>query len=949
MAAPPPSSSSSRVPIVLGTLFAALLAWLAWSSAGTQDDARTRDETSVGSDGSPTSKPERERPSTRARSEHASVAGRVRSSGGEPLRDARVTLLPLTGDEREPIDLRCDAAGDWSITTLEPGRYALSATAAEHLAATRPELRVEAGAELRGIDLVLERGGSLLSGRIRDLTGGEIEGARIQITPLGGLARVHERDSFFALSDAAGRYAVQVPEGRFRVRAGHVDYSSVEVVLELASGARTQDFELVPMAVIEGVVVRASDRSPVADARVSWSREVVRQRVHDSEVVLEPGGMVRSDAAGRFRIRGLLPGTVLISARAPSLASEAPTPVPIAIAEHVAGVEVLVDAALDVRGRVVADDDPSVGVAGAEVALGSAQGPRVGAQADAEGRFVIHGVLPGTYELDASAEGWLPSMSTPLQVDAERGDEPVVTLSRGHMIRGRVEPPGAATVALELAPTTVEFGPGKGPRMGMTMMRSMTAEASSDAQSGRFELGPVGPGTYGLVARASDGRGGTLEVEVATRDVEDVVLRLDARAKLAGVVHDALGQPVAGASVLARRVRDDRAKVQVIVDGRELTANAAPTSDTGHYELLGLDAGSWAIEVRDAHGDPLAWAEGGAQELVVTLGEAEQRTLDLRVEARDGRVTGTLRDAEGKPVADAWVSIRFTPELRAPTPPREGEGPRSEMVMRVESDAGLGRSDIPPTLTDAAGRFAFAHLRRAPHVVVAELHGSKATKSAVTPDADIVLELAPLGRIEGKVLAAADEDCMARACLVRLGGPSGRSGTAREGSFEFERLEPGRYTVTIQTSTGGASVELEVEGGHTATAELAIQRFARIRGRMLDDAEQPIVGAIVMVGDSPEEGMVEIRQEGDIEPLVTDAEGRFDVAAAPGGRVVLLLDPKEPRPLALERVVVESGKDVDLGDLHPAPPDAFGPGPGGPSGPDGPGGPEGPVVEQGEP
>lgn len=935
MAAPPPSSSSSsRVPIVLGTVFVALLAWLAWSFAGS-DDARTpSDETSEAAAGSREQTRQTERGPARTKSEHASVAGRVRAREGEPLHDARVTLLPLAREGAEPIDVRCDDAGDWSIAALEPGRYAVSATASEHLPATRPELRVEAGAELRGVDLVLERGGSLLSGRIHDLTGGEIEGARVQITPVGGLARVRERESFFALSDAEGRYAVQVPEGRFRVRAGHPDYSSVEVVLELATGARTHDFELVPMAVIEGVVVRASDRSPVADASVSWSREVTRQRGLDSAVVLEPGGMLRSDAEGRFRIRGLLPGTVLIAARGPALASQAPTAVPIAIAERVEGVEILVDAALDLRGRVVSEDDASVGVAGAELVLGNDAGPRVRALADAEGRFVIHGVLPGSYQLDASAEGWLSSAPTPVRVDAERSDEPTIALSRGRMIRGRVDPAGAAVIGLEMAPTELDLGPGAGPRMGVMMMRAMTAEASSDPATGRFELGPVGPGHYTLVATASDGRGGKLEVEVAASDVEDVVIHLDARAKVSGLVRDAQGQPVAGASVLARRVRDDRAKVQVIVDGRELTANAAPTSDTGQYELLGLESGAWTLEVRDAHGDVLAWAEGGQQPLALTLGEAEQRTLDLRVEASDGRVSGTLRDAEGKPVADAWVSIRSTPELRPPPAPSADEGPRSEMVMMVESDVGLGHGDIPPTLTDAQGRFAFERLRRGPHLVVAELHGSKASKAAVIPDADIVLELAPLGRIEGSVLAAAGEDCMARACLVRLGGPSARSGTARAGSFEFERLEPGRYMITIKTSTGGTSVEVDVEAGRTATAELTIQRFARVRGRMLGSDDQPVVGALVLVGDSPSEGMIEISQDGSEEPIVTDAEGRFDVAAAPGGRVILVLDPKQPQPLALEFLVIESGKDVDLGDLHPAPPDAFGPGPNAPEGPE---------------
>lgn len=936
-AAPP---SSSRVPILLGVVLITVLGVLAWFVA--RDDAPTHAGPRETSQPAPQTKASTPSKSTVAESTRlASVSGQVRSREPErELGEARVTLLPLPlggaseGEASEPIDLRCDDAGRWSTTGLAPGRYAVSATATGHLPDTRPELRVEPGAELRGIDFVLAPGGATLTGQVRDRTGGEIEGAHVQLTPVGGLARLRERESVFASTDAAGRYAIQVPEGRFRVRASHVDYTSEQVVLEFGAGDRTQDFELVPSASIEGVVLRADDRSPVAEAQVAWTREVtLLQPGRERAVVLERGGTLTTDAEGRFRIRGVSPGTVLIDARAPGLASEAPVALPISIAEHVEGVEVLVGPAADVRGRVVASDDPTQGVGGAEVALRGPTGPGARALADDEGHFVIHGVVPGGYELVASAEGWLPAQATHVAVPLAADDELVVALARGLAIRGRVEPPTSAEIAIEIAPESIEFGSGT---MGMNMT-AMTARATSEPDEGRFELAPVVPGTYTLVARAADGRAGTLAVAVGPSGADEVVIRLEPRARIAGVLRDVQGKPVAGATVVARKTRGDRAKVQVIVDGRELTASTAPTSDEGRYELLGLDAGEWTIEVRDAQGDPLAWAEGAREPLALRLLAAEQRELDLVVEARDGRITGTLRDAEGSPVADAWVSVTFVPGRPArPEPGPEGEA-RSEMTMIMRSDEDLaGASAIPPTLTDAEGRFAFAGLRRGPHVVSAESRGAKATQTEVIPDADLILELAPLGTLEGSVLAAADEDCIARACVVRLAGPISRTGSARAGRFVFERLEPGRYTATIKTTTGGSSVEVEVEAGERASVEIAIQRFARIRGRVLDEADAPVVGALVLVGESPEEGMVEVNQDGSEEPIVTDAEGRFDVAAAPGGRAILILDPELPRPLAVERVVVESGKDVDLGDLHPPPPDAFGPGPG-------------PVVEEGGP
>ena len=59
---------------------------------------------------------------------------------------------------------------------------------------------------------------------------------------------------------------------------------------------------------------------------------------------------------------------------------------------------------------------------------------------------------------------------------------------------------------------------------------------------------------------------------------------------------------------------------------------------------------------------------------------------------------------------------------------------------------------------------------------------------------------------------------------------------------------------------------------------------------------QPIVGAIVMVGDSPEEGMVEIRQEGDVEPLVTGADALGVDYGAIRVRLVPTAVGAQPRP-----------------------------------------------------
>jgi protocatechuate 3,4-dioxygenase beta subunit len=396
-------------------------------------------------------------PTRREGAEPTGASGRVRSREGEAIADAVVTLAPLGDDRGLPLTARSDASGEWSITAIEPGRYALSATAAGFLAGLRPELTLRAG-DNPGLDVRLERGGNLLSGVVSDATGGVIESALVQVTPQTGIVRMRERDSYFTLTDAEGRYALQIPDGRHRVRASHLDYASEQVVLELAGSPAQRDFALVPTAVIEGIVRRESDGEPVAHAEVEWSR--AREQIlpgGDRISIRERGGRVIADGEGRFRIRGLPPGVVELSARASQLVSESGVEVVVGIAERVEEVELWLSAAADVHGRVVAaaDGEP---IEGASVEL---FGPGLSATTDATGQFEIRGVLPGPHRLLASAEGFQMNEPLAIEVGVGVGETIELALERGLMIRGRVEPASLAEVAIELRPENLRMGGGR--------------------------------------------------------------------------------------------------------------------------------------------------------------------------------------------------------------------------------------------------------------------------------------------------------------------------------------------------------------------------------------------------------------------------------------------------------------------------------------------------------
>ncbi len=933
--------SSSPLPwILIASAAAIALGVLLWlragepegETAGSDPNAETRDPKQRGS-GSAVS------PSGSIRSTAPALgraSGTVQARGGEALAHAMVTLAPHDSERgetetTEPMVTHTDARGQWSLEAISPGRYTLSATALGYLPGRVPNLRFAAQAERSGLALTLDPGGNLLSGTIRDATGGVIEAGLVRLSPVMGLAGI--RDSFFASSDEQGRYAVQVPDGRFRVTASHPDYSSARAVLDLSGGARERDFELVPMGVITGVVRRESDESRVPGASVTWSRQRMFEVPHGGRVTInERGGSVRTDDQGKFVIRGLPPGTVSLAARAPGLATAAPTQVPVAMAEHIEGIEVWTVEAADIRGRVVArspEDPDAPGLGGALVKATARYGPDVSTTTDEHGNFTIEGLLPGSYSLLAEAEGFsADGEPTQIEIDGPDPDATPILLELIHArgIRGRIEPPTRAEVAIQLRPGDLAWG--SGGSEGLLMLSAGADGASTNPDTGSFELSPIPPGTYTLEARAADGRGGTVEVVVGPEGADGVVITLEQRATLAGTVRDGAGNPVGDVSVSVRQPAGPSAGLSVIVNGRELTAISSPSDAEGRYEIPGLSAGRWELGVVDDSGAALAWADGGRGPLSLTLADGERREpLDLRVETRDGEIRGVVTDAEGAPVADAWVHAVSLPAAD----PSEAEPARSQtdgeddddddddgeprsMTQMIVASSDSGGPSKPPVLTDADGRFTIAGLRHSEYRLHAEAEGGSNTATAVaTPDADIHLRLTPLGAIEGEVSSS---DGQPARCVVQIDGPSGvRVARVRDGRFSFERLEPGPYTVEASTQDGATSSSLTVEAGVTADLELSLERFATLTGTIVDAQGAPLADAKITIATG-EDGRIELTNDGREPPNKTDAEGKFEIEAAAGDRLLVVQGSDSPIPLAVQPVVVVAGEDRDLGEIR---------------------------------
>lgn len=847
----------------------------------------------------------------------ATASGRVsRAADASAVAGAVVVLTPNDDEDADPVIARSDAGGAWSADGLSPGDYSVSATAPGLLRAVEPHVRLETGARRTGIDLQLEAGGNRLRGTVRDVMGGPVEAALVRVTPVDGVLSMRRLEGFSALTGEDGTYTVQVPDGRHRIGAWHPDYAAEQRVIEFKAGDREQDFSLTPMSVIEGVVLAEATGQGVPGAKVVWEREQMVSLGNGDRMSMPiEMGTVVADDAGRFRIRGLSPGTIGLSAVAPGLGSLQAIKVDLGIAEQKTGVEVLLGAAHSVRGRVVSQADTDHGISGASVSA-MAPGTRFpGVDSDADGYFVLHGLLPGRYRLMVDAKGFAPKMpGDTVEVDGDV-DDVVIELDPGLSVSGRVEPPEAAQVAVEFRPEDVETGAG----MGMFMLQS--ANTTADADDGSFELRPVKPGKLTLVATAADGREGEVSIDVGPDGARDVVVTLEKRASVSGTVVDTKGAPVTDAVVSFKPRKS--ANVELVVNGRELGVDTAPTDERGNFTVTGLADGTYDVTVLDAQANPLAWGDLPAATAKKprpheVSGAADQSGVRLVVEARDGVIAGVVQTAEGEPAPEIWVTATMIPEPAAAPEPGEGEGEssRKTVMMVVSNSDGMASRSTPPVLTDDEGRFEIPGLRDGKYELVADAKGggARGASKPVEPGADVVVTLEPMGAIEGKVTAngSAVEDY-----VVTLSGLAARSERVRDGSgkYAIDRLEPGEYDVKI-TSAGGSKTEsVKVAAGETATLDIALESFVTVTGTVVDKEGQPIVGARVLVaeGDGQE---IRLEMDGSEEDVRTDEAGKLRTRCAPGKRVLMIMDAESPKPIAIKPFVAEGGQRVDLGEIR---------------------------------
>lgn len=430
--------------------------------------------------------------------------------------------------------------------------------------------------------------------------------------------------------------------------------------------------------------------------------------------------------------------------------------------------------------------------------------------------------------------------------------------------------------------------------------------ARSDAE-GRFTFPAVAPHDRYLL-RASHGEASQRLVgesePLALRAEERTELALELRPgkSLRGRVLNEKGEPIAGAEVLAIPAQTAFASMEANTDPASARTRSAAD---GSFTLEGLLPTRHLVlaEARGCEPSRPTRADLDREtsaELVLTLNAG----FDLR---------GIVLDAEQKPVGGVEVVLLRT-------------------LSQGTFTATAGRPLVPRrTTSDAAGHFAFPGLEDGSFELLATssdgLFGARRSslrKKAL--EKEIVLELAPLGVLEGTVVDAEGRAVprfrieLQRRVMMGFLPATVASGAFFDpaGRFRLEGLAPGKYVLLVRVTDRAAHTLPEVTvAARAEPLAITLPAVTSVAGIVISASGQAIADAeIAIAGDMLAAIAGEMSMSA--RKAKSDALGRFEFGGLPVGELALRAShpqhaPSEALPLKLVAGVKLENLELRLG------------------------------------
>jgi protocatechuate 3,4-dioxygenase beta subunit len=525
---------------------------------------------------------------------------------------------------------------------------------------------------------------------VRAADGTPVEG--VQVTAVAGGWSWSEA---VALTDAGGNFRLDGLEpGAYKARAESdavMGLAKEQTILGLAETSAPVLVEVHPAFFIEGTIVTDDGKA----CEVGWLYLEDHANSRDGRASTEADGVVRA--------RGLLPGEFQVQIQCQGyIPAERYERVTIAdksvsgLRWEVASGRVIRGVVVDAAGKAVEEINVSAN-AKVDPSKPRAQQTRAwSVSTDAEGRFDLVGLLPGEYEV--SVNGGSPRRATP--------DKPTtVSLAADRDVEGmRIVLPASG----ELKGTVRDTQGRPVAKVRVALQDGKRWNSIGAADDGSFRFESLAPGEYRVTAnrdRATMRAPGTGDddvqgekVTIREGGVETVQLVVAGAAeKIAGVVRDESGGPVADAFIEATIESDSAAAASggAARSGRRNFFGGTPNlSDLdGRFTLKDLSPGKHTLR---------AHRKGGGEAILEHVESGSDVVLTI---AATGRMAGTVALRGGGVPENFTIQIkdektgfrRYDSFFRTNGAWSLAEVPAG--AYKVEVGAGGGSAEIEATMT----------------------------------------------------------------------------------------------------------------------------------------------------------------------------------------------------------------------------------------------------------